>query len=688
MATVNITGSVSSVTGTAAAGARLTINPVLPGWSNGEALILGEPFVVTADGSGDVDFDVEPGDYRVQFQLSTGEKVVGMSVGSDGPYDLAEVINTTTAQTLTTIMQTVLAYKIAAEEAAELSQAWAEGTEPGGPGTQSSREWAQAGVDPTYYPVFPDDPLYSRASQLVVDESGRVVLDTDPTLQTYPIFPDDPLYPYNLIVDADGRVLVKSITAPPESYADWQAAVLADGNVWALSPTRSVKLSDPAGTAYGGQVRDERAFWVDGTSYRTMRLDALDDLPATVTKLVFVPIIGQSLLVGTSNVASLLSTTAMARVYAFNGGPLPIQTAAKTTPPTGLAAIIDSQMESVIPLVERVDGPLSYYGETPLSGMGYSLAAERPASEAFLLASFGVGSTTISQLGATSEPFKNMIRGVERAKAFADMRGLTFDCPGFGWLQGEGDISASTAPATYEAALLAIQAAFKSAVDAICGATADRPAILLQPASAAYYNKANTLPAAMLDMALDNPSEVRIAGALYHLPHYDSAGVHMLALGYRKLGEEWGRAVAGVMAGTGTGAIYATAASNSGTTLTITTNAATQLVLDDATVTDPGQKGIRLRKVSDQSLVALSSIAVSGTDQITATMAGTLSAAEDYQVEIGQNLASLSAGILSGPTTGYRACFRDSSTDEYSALAGGADMHRWLAYQTLPFTAS
>lgn len=118
MATVKITGSIADVVGTAAIGARLTIQSVLPGWSNGAALILGEPFVVTADGSGDVDFDVEPGDYRVLFQLSSGEKSVGMSVGSDGPYDLAEVINATTAQALTTILQTVLGYKQDAEAAA------------------------------------------------------------------------------------------------------------------------------------------------------------------------------------------------------------------------------------------------------------------------------------------------------------------------------------------------------------------------------------------------------------------------------------------------------------------------------------------------------------------------------------------------------------------------------------------
>lgn len=547
---------------------------------------------------------------------------------------------------------------------------------------------AAASVQPTFYPIFPDDPLYDIATRLVVGDDGVVVIDTDTTLATYPVFPDDPLYETDLIVDEDGGVLIASQPVVTDDYSTWQAAVLGDGNVWAASPTRSVKLSDPVGTGFGGQVRDGQAYWFDGTSYRTMRLDALDDLPDTITKLNFVPLLGQSLTVGTSNIASLLSTTAMPRAYMFNGGALPIQYAAKTTPPAGLAAIIDSQMESVLPLVERVDGPLAYYGETPLSGMAYALLQARPANEAFIFASFGVGSTTISQLGPTSEPFKNMIRGGERAKAMADMRGIAFDCPVLPWLHGEGDISASTSPAAYQTALLAIQSAFKTQVDAICGTTANRPVVLLQPASAAYYNRANTLPAAMLDMALTNPTKLIVAGALYHLPHYDSAGVHMLALGYRKLGEEWGRAIAGVMAGTGSGALYVTAVSNSGTTLTITTNAATQLVRDTTTVTDPGQSGLALRKVSDGSTIALSNIAVSGTNQIAATLAGPLVGGDAYRLEGGQYLASLSAGILSGPTTGYRANIRDSSPDTYSVLAGGGRMYRWLAFQTLPFTAS
>src|SRR3546814_15050449 len=70
-------------------------------------------------------------------------------------------------------------------------------------------------------------------------------------------------------------------------------------------------------------------------------------------------------------------------------------------------------------------------------------------------------------------------------------------------------------------------------------------------------------------------------------------------------------------------------------------------LLDAATVTDPGQYGIRLRKVSDQSLVALSAIAVSGSGDIVATAAGALPPGDSDQVESGQDLAALSAGLRS-----------------------------------------
>jgi len=554
--------------------------------------------------------------------------------------------------------------------------------------------------------IWPDDPL--KGGSLTVNDSGEVLSGVladgrvyGKTAETLIVWPDDPYYGTGATVNDDGMVL--SGQALEASALDALAVgVLGDGNVWAVGPDASVRLSDPVGTAYNPQLRDSTVYWVDGTSYRSMDLDALSDIPGSITKLVMVPLLGQSLAASFSDSGmTALTTNAAARTYMFTGGTVPIQDAKLDAQPVGLAEIDDRQLAGLVPLVEKVrrtTAPSAGYGESMGGGLAAVLAAARPANEAIVFASFAVGSTTISQLGATSYPFQNMIRGIERIAAWCKLKGIAFDCPVMAWLQGEGNIADNTSPATYSTSLLALQGAFKTAVDAAVGTVTDRPIVLLQPGSASFYAKTNILPASLMDVALANPTKVKVAGGLYHQPNYATGGVHMTSLGYRRTGEEFGRAIAqviaeaeaGTVADADTGALYVTAAGNAAMTLTITTSAATQLVQDTATVTDPGQSGLVLRKVSDGTTVALSSIAVSGTNQITAALAGALEAGAQYQLEVGQNLASVTpaGSVFAGPTTGYRACFRDSSPDTYSATGGGGAMRRWIAYQAFTFTAS
>lgn len=547
--------------------------------------------------------------------------------------------------------------------------------------------------------IWPNDPLHGGAYTL--DKNLSVLFGIGANGQLYgnssetkTVWPNDPSYATGATINENSQVLSGSSTSSALSFDGLVAAVLDDGNVWAVGPDANVRLSDPVGSAHDPALRDDVAYWVDGSEYRAMPLAGLASLPSSITKIIMVPMLGQSLAASFSDSGmTALTTVAALRTFMFNGGTVPIQDAKLDAAPTGLASISDTRFASLVPLVEKVrrtTAPNAGYGESMGGGMAAVLSTVRPANEAIVFASFAVGSTTIEQLGPTSLPFRNMIRGIERVAAWCALKGIAFDCPVLSWLQGEGNIANNTTPASYSASLLALQAAFKTAVDGTINVVADRPIVLMQPGSASYYAKANVLAASLLDIALANPTKVRVAGGLYHIPNYATGGVHMTSIGYRKAGEEFGRAIAGIIAGSATGALYVTLVANVGTMLTITTNAATQLVKDTATVADPGQCGLVLRKVSDNTTVPLSGIAVSGTNQITATLAAALTPGAAYQIEAGQNLPTVTPAstIFAGPTTGYRTCFRDSSPDTYAATAGSGTMSRWLAYQTIPFTPS
>ena len=121
----------------------------------------------------------------------------------------------------------------------------------------------------------------------------------------------------------------------------------------------------------------------------------------------------------------------------------------------------------------------------------------------------------------------------------------------------------------------------------------------------------------MIAAAIASPTKFVVIGPQYWNQYYNSAsGQHMLAEGYRQCGEYTGRAIQRLRASLASEAVYVTAVSNSGTTITITFNTQSQLVHDTSLVTDPNsQWGIRLLNGSNAN-VALSSFSIVGTNQI------------------------------------------------------------------------
>jgi hypothetical protein len=554
------------------------------------------------------------------------------------------------------------------------------------------------------YPVFPDDPYYTY-TVTSVDEDGNILIGIDPNNQVinqvalwYPKFSDDPYYDEDAIIVNDEGTILLTGGAPASVYSDYSAYVDDDTTLHFANADNDYQVSTPETDIRNPVFDGQNLKWFDGpanTFYPTWRQfdpTGADSIPDTITDVIAVWMTGQSNSVGFGSPASIITTTAISsgRVMMFNGGTRPMQNDNSINnsggADTGLRPIQDTQFQSLTDLYEQRGGSLNDKGETHGGGVGYWTAANLSSTTLIVYATFGVGGIPIIQCLPGHYPWNNMLRATDRLKAWCDLKGLNLTVPCLMFDQGEADINSGTSATTYVTNLLSMQASFDTAMNAIVGTQASpRPVIFQQISSAGFYVKTDeTIPAAVLDAAIANPTKI-----IPNMPEYFVTfddGAHLSDQSRRLAGEYLGRTLVRLLNSQSNKALYATSASNSGLTLTLITNAASTLVKDTSAVSDPGQNGIRLFKTSDDSEITLSSVSVSSPN-ITATCGSPLTPGQSYYVGIGYRM-TVGAGVNAGPTTGHRTNFRDSDAETASTAAGGGSMSNWMLHQKITFTAT
>lgn len=481
-----------------------------------------------------------------------------------------------------------------------------------------------------------------------------------------------------------------AIASPDDYFADLITPFVAsDGALKGITgAAETVTLADNVGTIRTVAQSGPLIRWIDDhfDARREFDLRGMAALaPLGVSKIIFKPMLGQSLSVGTGGHPIVTATTPRpGRAFMFNGGTRVTQGSLFTN--DTVRDLQDKQMLRLVPLIEQLAPNGLNFGETQGGGEAWVLGAPggMAANEVLVFASFGFGGLGIDDLDQGSVPYANMLRGVERLKVLCDLGGYELEVPGVDWAQGEANYS--TAGATYTAAMLALQADIEADIQAIIGGSDPIPLIIRQPSSwtanvAGYQMASSAAMLAVIDAALSNPTKLKLAGPQYATGGYYD-GIHKGAAAYRREGEYLGRATRQIRAGAGGFGLWATGAANSGTTITITFNATSQIAIDTTLVTDPGQKGLRLIAPDGVTTIALSSIAVSGTDKITAVAASALTAGQTYTVGIADvGTVNTSAG----PTTGARCSIRDSSTDGGSS---GVNLYNWAHHQRVSFVAT
>jgi hypothetical protein len=415
-----------------------------------------------------------------------------------------------------------------------------------------------------------------------------------------------------------------------------------------------------------------------------------------ITRLVHVIDTGHSLTVG--GTAGLLTTAPFfSRGVMFNGGPKVCQAvggAWNTTPPI-IADGYNGQLQQLLEYYEFQNS--SGQGETHGGGVvQWASAGGIASNEAILFSTVGASGATLAQLLSGTTQFSNMARVAERSAAVAALNGWGWECYVCCSI-GENDYTTyATNASGFQTNLAALQSTIQTAIQAVFTANGWSaptyvPLICEQPSSwtDSYYNLATCALAYVFPaLARSLPNLFKLVGPEYYTDMYTvgtpAQEIHKTAEGYKLDGQYMMRMVQKIRAAAATPGLYITGASNSGTSLTITTNGTTNLDIDTSVVSDPGQYGLRCLDTSNGNAnVALSGISVSGTS-ITATMAGK-TAGHVYMIGAGD---IGTAGNPPGPTTGPRTCIRDSSTDVSSSDTGSTAMYNYLSHDQFSFTAT
>lgn len=248
---------------------------------------------------------------------------------------------------------------------------------------------------------------------------------------------------------------------------------------------------------------------------------------------------------------------------------------------------------ALAPLGEAVSTNDPVFGETMASGIGAQLATRH------VFTSTGRGAYTIESLSrdggniyVDQNHFANTHAAMIYASDLAAGNGWTYSIPAFGWKHGEANAVNGTTRATYRAALVTMRDDLRQAAEA--AAHIDASAIPMLTDQLAYrhdlYNTGTGDSAtgygsiAVAAIQAHRAGDIVCVGPTYDAEFTAVNDVHFASRGYRNHGERWGRALATIEGGGTYHPCHITAASRSGTTITLTVHVpVAPLVKDTAT---------------------------------------------------------------------------------------------------------
>ena len=532
-----------------------------------------------------------------------------------------------------------------------------------------------------------------------VDVQGRVVNRTAYDPQTF----DVPGVAY-AVADGAGNMPFEIRT----SSSIYAGKIEVDVPCWLDGPPGSRILkaySDAAGEFVGSQgvyydiVQAQSGS--DSVSYVGRRMNAGVSLterrhvalapPSTLlpqyTALQYIPVYGESTSVG-ATATPPLSTVPLfpGRAVMPVGGVYPLQSVYPFDRDTD-RLLKDEAMWGYTDLCESSYG---IWGETVASQAARQMliAGNCPANLGLLMAGHGHGGRTCASLmpgqaaaaGGNGNfwTYSNLIRSVEVYAAYARATGRVPLVPAVVFVQGVNDVNNPN----YETQILALQAQLEGDIQAVTGQTQGVPLVISQVSTATAAIDATVM--AQMQAAIDHPTKIILAG-----PEYDVAysfatpiPVHFTNVGEARMGGKIGRALKGTLIdGIPYKPLYPLSAVRVGQDVTVNFHVPSPpIVLDTATVTDPGGLGVQWMD-SAGTLHTPSAVTVVDATHVDVKLPS-LPADAGNKLYFGIRQAG-STG--SGPTAGPRTCNRDVAADTVFVGGQSYPLFNWCCISTVPF---
>lgn len=270
------------------------------------------------------------------------------------------------------------------------------------------------------------------------------------------------------------------------------------------------------------------------------------------TNVIMIPIVGQSLLLGSASVPVLTTTNKYNTGLMFEGG-----------------VRFSNNRSQFVPLVEMKGSPTNdsaNTGETVASGcvegfieklsqdMGIDVYDDYWQSHQLMFVTCGSGSKTIQQIIDTYIPTQ-LVPSIQSAKQICDTIGWSISVPAIIYMQGETDQKQNIAKDIYKELLQRLQFVCDSIATEVLNEEQNTKVILYQiasqnivgqPTTPTFSSTAMNVPTAQMEVIRDDDKFIASA-PVYILDHSQAEPIHLSAEGERLLGFYCGNTLADLL---------------------------------------------------------------------------------------------------------------------------------------------